>query len=396
MSVSKFVIKCGNFTVLVDLQVLPMGSTQDSSRWTEKYKEQVGVLLREAVDERVRRFQEARHQKGPQKHRKELSPASPLIIKGEQLHLVAYFLKRHVNLRCVMRRQPGELRMFPERLVVYMSLLEHEEQLRGKENLVEMAESTQSKSKCFARPCESGEPLNSSAITKRNALPKIVQHRSEAPGHEDPGGEPVPVASTEDDTWFEQGVAEARVQGLSRAQREALLPFPERRGTAMLRGTLGPAPASPPSYESAPLRAVLSQGKGKRGRSSSQEDGEGAKRACPGRSPASPGEVIMKTHSAESLTQASAALPPLAPEPRFAVQSKLEGELLTRGKSGPKAPLAENNTEQADQTGLAVSAKGPTVRPSPPCSSASARASDRKEGEENVARKSRLRRVKKT
>uniref|UniRef100_A0A8C9REC1 SLX4 interacting protein n=2 Tax=Scleropages formosus TaxID=113540 RepID=A0A8C9REC1_SCLFO len=404
----------GNFAVLVDLQVLPLGSAWDFSWWAEKHKE-VSVLVQEVVEERVRLFQGARHQKGPQKHRKELCPASPVIIKGEQLHLAAYFLKRHVNLRCITRRQHGELRVFPERLVVRASFPEDEEELSRKENLAEVVESRQSKSKYFAWSCEGGEPLNSSTVTKRNTLQKIVkqahaQHRSKAPGCEDPWGKPAHSTPTLKGTGFEEqdkqllplGVAEPRVQmpgtgGMSGAQREASLSLPEPGGTGAVCGALGPAPPSPPS-ESAPPLARLGQGKGKRGRSSSQEDRMGAKRVCPGRCPASPSEVIMKTDFAESLTQASAAQPPLAPELHFAAgaaQTKLEGELLTRGKSGPKAPPANSNTEQADQTELDAGVKELSVRPATPCSSVRSRASDRKEGEENVLRKSRLRRVKK-
>ncbi|MGH0129160.1 UNVERIFIED_CONTAM: hypothetical protein FKN15_038848 [Acipenser sinensis] len=83
MSPSKFVVKCGNFVVLVDLHILPQGSSKDTSWFAEQQKEEVSILLREAVDVRVKQHLEARNQHVQPKPHKELTQANPLCIKGK-------------------------------------------------------------------------------------------------------------------------------------------------------------------------------------------------------------------------------------------------------------------------------------------------------------------------
>uniref|UniRef100_A0A4W3H6T5 Protein SLX4IP n=1 Tax=Callorhinchus milii TaxID=7868 RepID=A0A4W3H6T5_CALMI len=113
-----FVLQCGNFAVLVDLQILPRGASQDTSWFTEHHKEDVCVLLKEAVNLKIKRYLETRKQHGnPQpKLSKELTPSNPLCIKGKTLYL----------------------RVFPDRFVVCVT--SHEAELtkgRGQEPVTE-------------------------------------------------------------------------------------------------------------------------------------------------------------------------------------------------------------------------------------------------------------------
>uniref|UniRef100_V9KTP8 Protein SLX4IP n=1 Tax=Callorhinchus milii TaxID=7868 RepID=V9KTP8_CALMI len=137
---NKFTLKCGNFAVLVDLQILPRGASQDTSWFTEHHKEDVCVLLKEAVNLKIKRYLETRKQHGnPQpKLSKELTPSNPLCIKGQRFRLAAYFLKRHTILRCITQQQYRDLRVFPDRFVVCVT--SHEAELtkgRGQEPVTE-------------------------------------------------------------------------------------------------------------------------------------------------------------------------------------------------------------------------------------------------------------------
>ncbi|XP_053317150.1 protein SLX4IP [Spea bombifrons] len=120
---NKLAIKCGNFAVLVDLHVLPQGTSKDTSWFSDQEKEEVCKLLKDTVDARVRQHIETRRQQGQVKH-KEYSQSSPLFLKGDRFRIAAYFIKRWVNLRCVVKQRYRELHVFPERFVVCASQLE--------------------------------------------------------------------------------------------------------------------------------------------------------------------------------------------------------------------------------------------------------------------------------
>ncbi|XP_062375639.1 protein SLX4IP [Sardina pilchardus] len=181
---SKFVIKCGNFAVLVDLHALPLGCRKDTSWFSQELKEEVSALIREVVDQRVKQFLESQRQpqlKGPQaKQRRELSPASPLCVKGPTFRLAAYFMKRHVNLRCIAKQRHREFRVFPERFVVCVSRPEDAAAAARGGNATRSMEEQggQSCSEYFSGRGETLDPLNSSAITKRTALQKIAKQAS--------------------------------------------------------------------------------------------------------------------------------------------------------------------------------------------------------------------------
>ncbi|GCB67276.1 hypothetical protein scyTo_0008027 [Scyliorhinus torazame] len=120
MPSKKFVLKCGNFAVLVDLHILPRGTSKDTSWFTEQHKEEISALVKEDVDFRVKQFVEAKKQRGhtQPKSSKELTPSNPLCIKGQNFRLATYFMKRHTNLRCVTQQQNCGLYIFPDRFVV--------------------------------------------------------------------------------------------------------------------------------------------------------------------------------------------------------------------------------------------------------------------------------------
>ncbi|KAJ8412760.1 hypothetical protein AAFF_G00117110 [Aldrovandia affinis] len=323
MSPSKFVVKCGNFAVLVDLHVLPLGSTEDASWFCVQHQEEVSEMIRDTVDQRVRRFLDSRQQKCQSKQGKSLTMANPICIKGERFRLVAYFLKRHVNLRCVGKWQLGELRVFPERLVVCASVPED----GGKANLTVMEHSGQSNSEYFSGPGETQNPLNSSAITKRNTLQKIAKKASALahPGQWVPG------------EWKQQGAPPlfAPMETEVGCGVDSPLHCP-RSGEHVVGAAVGPEGTegdqrtnrsltsthalpsegawhggpTPSGESAAPPRAKLSWGR--RGRPRPQEEGQGAKKVFFGQAPAAPSEVITKTHSAESSTHASSKMSPLA------------------------------------------------------------------------------------
>ncbi|XP_046886075.1 protein SLX4IP [Hypomesus transpacificus] len=77
----KFVIKCGNHAVLVDLYSLPLGSLVDS--WiTTEHIEEVTELIRGAVDQRVKLLKETYYWRGLPKHKREPAPAETLSVQG--------------------------------------------------------------------------------------------------------------------------------------------------------------------------------------------------------------------------------------------------------------------------------------------------------------------------
>ncbi|KAG9484345.1 hypothetical protein GDO78_009979 [Eleutherodactylus coqui] len=118
-----FYDECGNFAVLVDLHVLPQGTSKDSSWFSDHEKEEVCLLLKDTIDSRVKQHIESQRQQNQVKH-KEYTQASPLFLKGTRLRIAAYFIRRWVNLRCVAQHQFRELYVFPDRFVVCVSQLE--------------------------------------------------------------------------------------------------------------------------------------------------------------------------------------------------------------------------------------------------------------------------------
>nr|XP_009917789.1 PREDICTED: protein SLX4IP [Haliaeetus albicilla] len=89
--------RCGNFAVLVDVRILPQGSSKDTSWFSHHEKEEVCMLLEEVVASRVKHYLEAPKQRGQWKSM-EHAQSGPLCLT--------------------------ELRVFPDRFIVCVSKLE--------------------------------------------------------------------------------------------------------------------------------------------------------------------------------------------------------------------------------------------------------------------------------
>ncbi|NXN77570.1 SLX4I protein, partial [Bombycilla garrulus] len=118
-----FFFQCGNFAVLVDVHILPQGSSKDTSWFSDHEKEEVCKLLEEVVASRVKHCLEAPRQRGQWKPT-EHGSSGPLFLTANSLHITAYFMKRWVNLRCALGKRYRELRVFPEKFIVCVSKLD--------------------------------------------------------------------------------------------------------------------------------------------------------------------------------------------------------------------------------------------------------------------------------
>ncbi|XP_052428881.1 protein SLX4IP isoform X4 [Carassius gibelio] len=134
---------------------------------------EVVSLIRDALELRVRQFQEARYQKIQPKLRKDLTLTAPLCLEGGNVCLTVHFMKRHFNLRCIIRQQYRELRVFPQRAVVCASPPENSAIPSGNLNLDVQCEPNHSK--YFSGSGEMIDPLPSSTSTKRAILQKIAR-----------------------------------------------------------------------------------------------------------------------------------------------------------------------------------------------------------------------------
>ncbi|XP_056423843.1 protein SLX4IP isoform X2 [Hyla sarda] len=98
--------------------------------------------------------------------------------KRTRLRIAAYFIKRWVNLRCVVQRQFRELYVFPDRFVVCVSQLEALSNTWAAEAVksFSMKESSSGTSEYFAehRECEINNIL-SATLTKQAVLKNIVK-----------------------------------------------------------------------------------------------------------------------------------------------------------------------------------------------------------------------------
>ncbi|XP_072121598.1 protein SLX4IP isoform X2 [Mobula birostris] len=177
MSSNKFVLKCGNFAVLVDPHILPQGTNKDTSWFTEHHKEEISALLKENIDLRIKQYLEARKQRGntQTKPKKELTPNNPLCIKGQNFRLAAYFMKRHANLRCVTEQKLCGLTMFPDRFIVCLTPCEAGPKKRMAEE--QMIITKHGASEYFTGKSEMKKPCNVSVSVekKKEALKQIVK-----------------------------------------------------------------------------------------------------------------------------------------------------------------------------------------------------------------------------
>uniref|UniRef100_UPI0037E84B9C protein SLX4IP n=1 Tax=Semicossyphus pulcher TaxID=241346 RepID=UPI0037E84B9C len=432
MAPLKFVIKCGNFAVLVDLHVLPLGGREDASWFTTDHIEEVTALVRDTVDQRVKQYAESLHGRKQAKQKKEMTPAAALVAKGKHFNLVANFLKRHFNLRCIVKRPYGDLRVFPERYVVCVSCSEDASAHHGNPSPAATEPSEQSRSEYFSRVGETQEPLNSPAKTKKTVLQKMAKQASvhrELYGSST-GEQLIEQRACPKNQRWEVGAGESELspkETLSSSDRKAAdheEPFPRALNEAVAQNVTTrkqgptqqqterslPDSISPRGTSEGSCQHEISQETSKSKRCKPSDAGEDphpqrAKRTCLGRPPAT-----TQAHSSEGSTQTSKCdLLPLQPLPPAEAEAEskafpvsecnkttLEVELLTPGKRAQRLPLTSNNTAQTNQNRLAASLRGLSVKPASSGSSISSRSTLAEEGSENVPRTSRLRRQKRS
>ncbi|KAM4590668.1 protein SLX4IP [Odontesthes bonariensis] len=411
MAPLKFVIKCGNFAVLVDLHVLPLGGQGDASWFTTGYTKEVTTLVRDAVEQRVMQYSEFLHSRRWSKQKKELPPATAFFVKGENFDLVANFLKRHSNLRCVFKQ---DLRLFPERYVVCVSCPEDASAHRRNPSLPATELSEQSRSEYFSSVGKTQELLSSPTKTKKSVLQKIAKQASV---------QRELCGSTIGIKQIDQKVC-PKNQRLELQAAES-----ESSSEAVARSGLKAPPEANPNV---PCNSALTESKAQiqttqeqkqegeheisneisRSKRCKPDDDAGedphsqpAKRTCLGRPPAT-----TQNHSIEHSAQTSKHdLPSLLPHHPVEAKAEskafpvseckkttLEVELLTPGKQAQRLPLTSNNTAETNQNRLATSLRGLSVKPASSGSSIGSRSTLGEGGSENVPRTSRLRRLKRS
>ncbi|XP_041273070.1 protein SLX4IP isoform X2 [Onychostruthus taczanowskii] len=175
MASNKFVIKCGNFAVLVDVHILPQGSIKDTSWFSDHEKEEVCKLLEEVVASRVKHYLEAPKQRGQWKPTEQGS-SGPLFLTANSLHITAYFMKRWVNLRCALGKRYRELRVFPEKFIVCVSKLDFDPSAWTCDNGGLKEELSNGTSEYFTESAENKKlKISLSEQIKRDILRKIVK-----------------------------------------------------------------------------------------------------------------------------------------------------------------------------------------------------------------------------
>ncbi|XP_056615979.1 protein SLX4IP isoform X1 [Triplophysa dalaica] len=363
MQSSKFVIKCGNFAVLVDLHILPLGA-QDNARWfSTEYRKEVGSLIRDSVEQKVRQFQEARHQKIQPKPKKDVTLNTPLCLEGGNIRLSVYFMKRHINLRCIVRQHYRELRVFPERVVVCASPLENAVLPKESLNQDVLQQSGQSKSKYFSSPGETKDPLSSSTVMKRAVLQKIARQTStrsrQCRDDQESRSDTVEKGTTKLNRTLPVSSECLFADDLVACAHEdvkTIIQFPELNNKD--KEDAQPCPES--------------TGIKRRQRTPNSEEHQKPKRLCLGEV-AVPGDSNRPSSGMSSCGSHGAAQPEI----------RLEEEVLTHGNS---------TLEQSNQSGSATSLRGSSVKPV----SSGSSISSREEWRGGAPRTSRLRRLKKS
>ncbi|XP_041866577.1 protein SLX4IP [Melanotaenia boesemani] len=408
MAPLKFVIKCGNFAVLVDLHVLPLGDQKDTSWFTTGYIKEVTALVRDAVELRVKQYSELLHTRRQLKPKKELAPASAFLVKGENFNLVANFLKRHSNLRCVVKQ---DLRLFPERYIVCVSCPEDASAHRRNPSLATTELSQQSRSEYFLSAGETQELLNSPTKTKKSMLQKIAKQaidQRELCGST-VGKQPIDQRASPKNQRLELKAGESELcpESVPGSALEALLEA-NHKVPSNIALTESMAQMWSTQKQKQEAESEISNETSKRCKpSDGGEDPQSlqAKRTCLGRSPA----TMPNFSTLRSLQTSKHDLPPLQPHPPVEAKAEskafpvseckkttVEVELLTPGKLAQWLPLTSNNTAQTNQNRLATSLRGLSVKPASSGTSIGSRSTLEEGGSENLPRTSRLRRLKRS
>ncbi|NXQ15013.1 SLX4I protein, partial [Peucedramus taeniatus] len=170
-----FFFQCGNFAVLVDVHILPQGSSKDTSWFSDHEKEEVCKLLEEVVASRVKHYLEAPKQCGQWKPMEQES-SGPLFLTANSLHITAYFMKRWVNLRCALGKRYRELRVFPEKFIICVSKLDFDPSAWTCDNDGLVEELSSGMSEYFTESAENKKPkISLSEQIKQDILRKIVK-----------------------------------------------------------------------------------------------------------------------------------------------------------------------------------------------------------------------------
>ncbi|NWZ98384.1 SLX4I protein, partial [Nesospiza acunhae] len=170
-----FFFQCGNFAVLVDVHILPQGSSKDTSWFSDYEKEEVCKLLEEVVASRVKHYLEAPKQRGQWKPTEQGS-SGPLFLTANSLHITAYFMKRWVNLRCALGKRYRELRVFPEKFIVCVSKLDFDPSAWTCDNGGLKEELSNETSEYFTESAENKKlKISLSEQIKQDILRKIVK-----------------------------------------------------------------------------------------------------------------------------------------------------------------------------------------------------------------------------
>ncbi|KAM9804330.1 protein SLX4IP [Neosynchiropus ocellatus] len=399
MAPHKFVIKCGNFAVLVDLHVLPLGAQVDTSWFTASHIEEVTSLVRDAVDQRVKQYAEFQHNRRQHKQKKELPMASAVVVEGKDFSLVANFLKRHISLRCIVKQVYGDLRVFPERYVVCVSCPEHSAARHGNLSRATTELSEKSRSEYFSGVGENQESSTFLTQTKKTVLQKLAK---QARVQREP-----PRSSLQ-----EQNI-DRRVclkNGEHTSQSGESFPETEHIYNQVEVQNQDPSPphptrtdrsSSPDGAPAEPLAQKVSPESRKSRKCKSSDSSEDphrqrAKKKCLGIT-----NRTVPPHSSERDPPSPTPHPPDQAESKaFPVseckETTLEVELLTSGKRAQRLPLTSNNTAQTNQNRPAASLRGLSVKLASSGRSISSRSAVEEEGSENAPRASRLRRQKRS
>ncbi|XP_077468979.1 protein SLX4IP [Stigmatopora argus] len=384
MAPVKFVIKCGNFAVLVDLYVLPLGSQEDASWFATSHIEEVTTLIRDYVDLRLQQYMESLEKGRQPKQKKQLAPASALIVKGKYFNLVANFLKRHVNLRCIVKQHHGDLRVFPERCVVCVSRPEDATAHYAKPSSTATELSEQSRSEYFSRDGQIPESFNGAAKIKKTVLQKVAQIS-------DVQQEKIEQRTQDQNAKLRLGNPEQSSLDSDTGFGRTLNSSPPQNAAVPSSNTIH-SPDSP-SIGLSPQEILPGTRRSKRSKPSDWQDPRPPKAMRTG--PAGP--------PAATQPQSSTQIPrddSLPPSKAFPVsefeKTTAEVEPLTPGKRDQRLPLASNNTAQTKQNRLAASGRGLSVKFASSRSSIGSRSAGEPEERKDVPRTSRLRRHKRS
>ncbi|NXS47752.1 SLX4I protein, partial [Balaeniceps rex] len=158
-----FFFQCGNFAVLVDVHILPQGSSKDTSWFSDHEKEEVCMLLEEVVASRVKHYLEAPKQRGQWKSM-EHAPSGPFFECGYN------FCNLLFNYFCI------ELRVFPDRFIVCVSKLEFNPSAWTCENGVLKEELSNGTSEYFTESAENkNRKISLNEQVKQDILKEIVK-----------------------------------------------------------------------------------------------------------------------------------------------------------------------------------------------------------------------------